>query len=201
MATAPQTMPYHSNRIREGRRLFFIPGGRTNRLDCLLDQTIGHQSYHREQSEERGRRSSNRQVVPLTLCLYSQMSASFFKGHFHPPAADEPTQDLQRRMIKIGRKQRLRIKFTQRIANQYPTDRDRHISAAVPDRRVSVDFDLALLPAVPMIDLGLRPPRFTIVQDLLWRRTARSFDSRVSGLPRPAFGRGVVKLRVQAQTC
>src|SRR5215813_508481 len=199
MATAPHTTPYHSNRIREGRRLFSIPGGRTNRLDFILDQTIGHQSYHREQSEERGRRSSNRQVVPLTLCLYSQMSAGFFKGHFHPPATDKPTKNLQRRMIKIGRKQRLRIKLTQRIADQHPTDRGRHIPAAVPDGGLGVDFHFALLPAVPMIDLKLRPLRFRIVQYLLRRRAARAFHTWASILPGFSFGRRVVKLGVQTQ--
>jgi hypothetical protein len=31
-----------------------------------------------------------------------------------------------------------------------------HIPAAVPDRCLGVDFDFALLPAVPMFDLGFR---------------------------------------------
>src|SRR5215813_13823899 len=141
MATAPQTTPYHSNRIREGRHLLFVPGSGSNRVDLGIDQPDSHQRKHREQSEKRRYCPSNCQIDPLTLCLNSQMSVSFFKDHFHPPTADEQTQNLQRRMIKIDRKQRLRIKFTQWIANQYPMDRDWHISAAIPDRRVGVNFD------------------------------------------------------------
>src|SRR5689334_12282244 len=102
MATAPQTTPYHRDRIREGRPLLFIPSGCANWLDLALDQPIGHQCHHREQPKQDWGRSRNRQVIPLALRLNPEMRPSFFKGYFHSPAADEPTQDLQRRMIQIG---------------------------------------------------------------------------------------------------
>ena len=161
MATAPQTTSYDRYRIRESRSLLFVPSGGANRLDLGPDQPLSHQRNHREQSEKYRRRSSDRQIVPLPLRLYSQMRTRFFECHFHPPASHEPAQDLQRRMREIGRQQRLRVKLTQRIADQYPTDRDWHIPAAIPDCGLGIDFDLALLPAVPMIDLDLRPLRLS----------------------------------------
>src|SRR5215470_8079232 len=163
MATAPQTTPYDRYRIRESRSLLFVPGGGANRLDLRLDQPVSHQRNHREQSEKYRRRSSNRQIVPLPLRLYFQMRPRFFECHFHPPASHEPIQNLQRLMPEISRQQRPRLKLTQRIADQHPADRDRHVSAAIPDCRLGVDFDFALLPAVPMIDLDLRPFRLAIV--------------------------------------
>src|SRR5262249_50303970 len=104
------------------------------------------------------------------------------------------------RMVEIGRKQRLRLKLAQRITDQYPTDRDRHTSATIPDCRLGIDFDLTLPPTVPVFDLDLRPLRFRVVEHLLWRRAARPFDPWSSGLSLPAFGGRIVKLRIQTQT-
>jgi hypothetical protein len=61
------------------------------------------------------------------------------------------------------------------IADQHPTNRDRHVPATVLDVSLGVDFDLALLPALPMIALNLRPLRFRITERLLWIRAARAF--------------------------
>src|SRR5215475_3924841 len=199
MAIAPQTTPYDRYRIRESRRLLFVPGGGANWLDLGLDQSVSHQRNHREQSEQRRRRPSNRKIVPLPLRLYSQMRPRFFESHFHPPASHEPSQNLRRRMIEIGRQQRLRLKLTHRITDQHPTDRDWHIPTAIPDCGLGIDFDFALLPAVPMIDLDLRPLRFRIVEYLLWRRAARAFHSWASSLPGFSFWRRVVKLGVESQ--
>jgi len=183
MATAPQTTPYDRNPVRECRLLFFVPGGRPNRLYLCLDQPVGHQGDYREQSEQRRRCPRYRQVVPSPLSFYSKMRPSLFKGHFHSPTADEPTQNLQRRKPEVGGQQRLRLKFTRRISDQYPADRDRQVSAAIPDRRVGVDFCFALLPAIPMTDLDLRPFRFAIVERLLRRRAARAFYTWAAHLP------------------
>src|SRR5262249_21063831 len=46
MATAPQTTRYDCNRIREGRRLLFVPGGSANWLNLGLDQPVSHQRLH-----------------------------------------------------------------------------------------------------------------------------------------------------------
>jgi hypothetical protein len=200
MATAPQITPYDRYRIREGRRLLFIPGGSANWLDLSLDQPVSHQRDHREQSEKYRRRSINFQIVPLSLRFHAQMRPGFLKGHFHSPTTNEPIQNLQRRTVKVGRQQRLRLKLTQRIADQHLTDQDRHITAAVPDGSLGVDFDFALLPAVPMIDLDLRPLRFRIVEYVLWRRAARAFHTWASILPGFSFWRRVVKLGVQTQS-
>src|SRR5262245_4081972 len=200
MVTAPQTTPYNRDGVREGWLFLRIPSSGANKLDPLFDQAVGHQSHQREQAEKRRRGPSNRQVTPLSLRFYSQVRSRLFEGYFHPPATHEPTQNLQWRMVEVGRKQGLRIKLTQRIADQHPTDRDRQVSAAIPDRRLGVDFDFALLPAVPMIDLNLRPLRFRVVEHLLWRRAARAFYTWAACLPGFAFGRRVVKLRVQPQT-
>src|SRR5262245_3305099 len=199
MATAPQTTPYDRYRIRECRRLLFVPGVSENWLDLELDQSVSHQHNHREQSEKYRRRPSNRQIVPLPLRLYSKMRPRLFECHFHPPASHEPIQNLQRPMPEVGRQQRLRLKLTRRIADQHPTDRDWHIPATVPDRRLGVDFDYALLPAVPMINLDLRPLRSRIIEHLLWRRATRAFHAWATHLPSFSFGGRVAELGVQSQ--
>src|SRR5262245_26989108 len=199
MATAPQTTPYDRYRIREGRRLLFVPGGGANRLDLGLDQPVSHQRNHREHSEKYWRRPSNRQIVPLPLRLYSQMRPRLFERHFHPPASHEPAQNLQQRMPEIGRQQCLRLKLTQRIADQHPTNRDWHMLAAIPDGGLGVDFDYPLLPTVPMINLDLCPLRPWIIERLLWRRAARAFHTRASSLPGFSFRRRVVKLGIESQ--
>src|SRR5215475_6004131 len=199
MATAPQTTPYDRYRIRESRSLLFVPGRSANWLDLGLDQLVSHQRNHRKQSEKYRRRPSNRQIIPLPLRLYPQMRPRLFECHFHPPASYEPAQNLQGRMPKIGRQQGLRLKLTQWVADQHPANRGRHIPAAIPDGGLGIDFDYALLPAVPMIDLYLRPLRFRIVEYLLWRRAARAFHSWASCLPGFSFRGRVVKLGVESQ--
>jgi hypothetical protein len=62
-----------------------------------------------------------------------------------------------------------------------------------------VDFDIALLPVLPMIALNLRPLRFRVIEYLLWIRAASAFHKWASVLPRFSFGRRVAKLGVQAQ--
>src|SRR5262245_38122280 len=200
MVTAPQTTPYNRNGVREGRLSLRIPSSGANKLDLPFDQAVGHQSHQREQAKKRWRRPSNRQVAPLSLRFYSQMRPRLFETYFHSPTTHEPTQNLQRRMVEVCRQQRLRLELTQRITDQYPTDWNRHISATIPDCRLGIDFDFTLLPTVPVFDLDLRPLRFRVVEHLLWRRAARPFDPRSSGLSLPAFGRRIVKLRIQAQT-
>lgn len=174
MATTSQTAPYDRYRISESRSLLFIPGGSANRLDLGLNQPVSHQRDHREQSEERRRRSSNRQIASLALSFYFQMNPRLYEGHFHSPAPNEPTQDLQRRMIEIGRQQGLRFTLTRRIADQHPTNWDRHISTTIPDCRLGIDFDFTPLSAVPVCDLNLRPFRFRNLESLLRRRCDQS---------------------------
>src|SRR5262249_36100711 len=142
---------------------------------------------------------SNRQIVPLPLRFYSQMRPRLFECHFHPPASHKPAQNPQWRMPEVGRQQRLRLKLTQRIADQHPTDRDWHIPTTVPDGGLGIDFDYAFFPTIPMIDLDLRPLSFRIVEHLLWRRAARAFHTRASSLPSFSFGGWVVQLGVQSQ--
>src|SRR5437868_1304712 len=105
MVIAPQTTPYQGDRIREGRSLFRVPGSSTHWIDLLLDQAISHQGHQREQPEKYWRGPRNRQVTPLSLSFYPEMRPRFFKGHFHPPTAHEPTQHLLRRMKEVGREQ------------------------------------------------------------------------------------------------
>jgi hypothetical protein len=104
-------------------------------------------------------------------------------------------------MPEVGRQQRLWLKLTRRIADQYPTARDWHIPPTVPGSDLGVDFDYALLPAVPMIDLDLRSFRFRIVELLLWRRAARAFHAWASGFSGFSFGGWVVKLSIKSQPC
>src|ERR1051326_1694243 len=199
MATTPQTTSYHRHRVGKGRLLFFVPGGPAHRLVLGLDQTISHQGDQREQAEQHGRGPRNGQVVPLSLSFYPQMRPRLFKSYFHAPTPHEPAQDLLRRMIEIGREQSLRIKLTPGIANQHPADRHWTVAATIPERRLGVDFDFTRLPAIPMINLNLSPPRPAMIEHLLRSRAACSFDARSPNLSYLAFGRWIVKLCIQTQ--
>src|SRR5262245_56798735 len=169
MATAPQTTPYNRYRIRESRRLLFVPGGSANRLDLGLDQPVSHQRNHREQSEKYRRRPSNRQIVPLPLRFYSQTRTGLFACRFHPPASHEPIQNPQRRMLEIGRQQRLRLKLAEGIADQHPTNRGWHIPAAIPDGL------LKMISIVQLLKLNFLSPDYSTLSRL------RLGDYEVSG--------------------
>src|SRR5919109_3815815 len=178
MATAPQTMPYNCNSVREGWSLLRIPSGGTNRFDIPFDQTIGHQGNQREQPEKYRRGPSNREVAPLSLSFYPEIRSGFFKGHLHPPTAHKPAQDLDWRMVGVGRKKRLWLIFALWVADQHPTNRNWLMSAFVPNTGLAIDFDLPFTTTVPILDLNFGPRRLRIIQALLWRRAASTFDSR-----------------------
>src|SRR5215831_20093504 len=78
MATAPQTTRYDCNRIREGRRLLFVPGGSANWLNLGLDQPVSHQRLHISISAYcRRKLPRQRKIIPsanfsvVTLCTLS----------------------------------------------------------------------------------------------------------------------------------
>src|SRR5262247_4801683 len=78
MATAPQTTRYDCNRIREGRRLLFVPGGSANWLNLGLDQPVSHQRLHISISAYcRRKLPRQRKIIPsadfsaVTLCYLS----------------------------------------------------------------------------------------------------------------------------------
>src|SRR5262249_16613582 len=200
MAIAPQTTRYNCDGIREGWPLLRIPSGGANRLGLPFDQTIGHESHQREQPEKYRRGPCNRQVTPLSLSLYPEMRSGLFKGDLHSPTAHEPGQDLQWGMVGVGRKKCLRFVFALWITYQYPMNRDRLMSAFVPQTGFAIDFDLPFTATVPILNLNFRPPRLRIIQTLLWRRAASAFDPWPSILSRVSFRSRIPQLSVHSQS-
>jgi hypothetical protein len=93
-------------------------------------------------------------------CFYPDMRPGLFEGDLHSPTLQEPAQHLLRLMVEAHREQSLRLKLSRRVADQKQAERDRPTPAATPDRRLGVDLNFALLPAVPMLELDLRPLRW-----------------------------------------
>lgn len=200
MATTPQTTSYQRYRIGEGRQLFPVPSSRANPELLTFDQAICHQSHDREQSQQNWCRPGNRQVTPLSLCFKTQMSARFFEGDFHPPTPHKPAQDLQRRVVDISRKKCLRIIFALRIAHHHPANQYWLEPGFIPDTGLSVDLNLPLLAAIPMLDFDFHPRRVGIIKTLLRGGAARPFHSRSSILSGQTGRSRVPQLCIHAQS-
>src|SRR5262245_28728240 len=201
MATAPQTTPYNRDGIREGWPLLRIPGSGANRLYLPFDQTISHQRDQREQTEKYWCGTCDSQVAPLSLSFYPDMRSSFFKGDFHPPTSHKPGQDLQRRVVRIGTYESLRIKLSLRVTYQHPANQNRIVARFVPNAGLCIDLKLPFVATVPMLDLQFCPLRLGIIQTLLRRRTARPFHSWPSILSGLSFRSRVPQFGVHSQSC
>ena len=174
MATTPQTTSYPSQRVTEGRLLFGLPSSRTQHLDLVCEQSLSAQRDEGKQPEQNWGRARNRPITPLPLRLNSQVSARLFKSHFHPPAPHKPSSYLRRRRLDLGRAESLRRERLERVTHQYPANRDRRMPGLVPKRGFAVDLDLALVAAIPVLDLQLFPFRLGVCQPLLGRRGRRA---------------------------
>ena len=199
MATTPQTTPCERYRIGEGRPLFRVPSRQANRHGLSCAQAVCHQRHEREQSQKHRGRPRNRQVAPLSLRFHPQMRPRFFEGDFHPPTPHKPGQDLQRRMVDMGRKKGLRIVFALRVAHQHPAHQDRVEPGFIPHTGLRIDLHFPRLAAIPMRDCDCRPRRVGILKPLLRRGTARPFHARSSILSGLAFWSRIPQLGIQPQ--
>jgi len=75
--------------------------------------------------------------------------AAFFKGDFHAPAPDEPSDDLTGCQVGVGREERDWRIFTGWIADDHPADRHRRFARMIPNRRLRNDFHRACLAVIP----------------------------------------------------
>src|SRR5882672_12647475 len=199
MATAPQTTPYDSDRVRESRMLFGVPNCLANRLGFFLDQSMRHQRHQRKQPKQDWRGSGNRQIIPLSLSFYSHVRPGFLKGHFQSPALDKPGQNLPRSVREFGREQCLWLKLSQRVTDQHPTNLDRRFTGVIPDRRLSADFDGAFPLTIPVVKLQLPPLGFRVCQNSLQCRTAFALEPRTALLMTVATRRRIVEGGIQAE--
>jgi hypothetical protein len=78
---------------------------------------MGQEGDQRKQAEQGRSGAGNGRIRPLALGFHAQMGAHLMKGDFHPPAADEPGQDLERHQVEIGRQHGLGLETAQRIAD------------------------------------------------------------------------------------
>ena len=91
------------------------------------------QGDNREQPEQAWRSASDGLVRPLPLGLDAQVIAHLAESDFELPALDEPADDLQRLLCRVGAEQGLRIEAPAGIAQQHPTDRHDWQAAVAPN--------------------------------------------------------------------
>src|SRR5436309_13575299 len=102
----------------------------------------------RKESEQCRSGAQDGKVRPLPLRLHAQMSADLMKGDFHLPSQHKPLEDSLRLSLLIGTQQRLRIKLSQRVAKEHPTDRDWWQCVVTAHRVSAREFDRAFGPVI-----------------------------------------------------
>src|SRR3954462_5590447 len=84
------------------------------------------------------------------------MAAGFLEGGLHPPAADEPAQDVHRVGVQVGAQEGLWLFLTLWIADQHPADRHLH-AGVMPEPRAGSEAAPALAPPIPAIEPDRAP--------------------------------------------
>src|SRR5215218_1061872 len=134
MCGSPQRSAHRRKSVAEGEVPFLVPGGATGPRQPANTRVAGPEGYEREQAEQSRRRACNRLVRPLPLCLHTKVPTHLCKGHLRCPAADEPTQDIERVGLQVRAQERLRLERASDIAHQNIADRD-VLARMMPDRR------------------------------------------------------------------
>src|SRR4051812_41824995 len=93
---SPQGPAHRRKSVAEGEVPFLVPGSATGLSQPANTRVAGPEGHEGEQAEQSRRRSRNGLVRPLALCLHTQVPAHLCKGHLRGPAADKPTQDIER---------------------------------------------------------------------------------------------------------
>src|SRR5690348_5606769 len=101
------------------------------------------------QAEQQWSRSFNSQIGPLPSSFDAQMGTALFKGGFQRPPMHKSTDNRFGRKRLISAKQGLDRAFARRIASQHPTDGQRRMADAIPQRGPRTPFNLAASLAVP----------------------------------------------------
>ncbi len=184
----PQLPANHCYCIRKRRLSFGVPRSSANHFGFTLHQRPSCQCDYRVQSHQCRRAAPDSQPVPLPLGLYSQMCPRFFKGYFHPPSSDKPADYFFRRVINVGREQRLRVELAQGITNQHPAYQDRRQPSVIPDSFICADFYFTTTFTIPVRNLKSSPLPSAIIEHSFKRWSARPFQARASLLSGLTFG-------------
>jgi len=105
----PQVVAHQGQGVTEGGQRLGVPSGAADGAGLLAQQAVGQQGDEGEEPEEGRRSAGDRFVTPLPLRLDAQVGAALFIGDFHPPAPDEPTEDVRRRIARVRTQEGLRV--------------------------------------------------------------------------------------------
>src|SRR5258708_17514214 len=114
------------------------------------------------EAKEQRSRALNGLIRPLALCLDAQMGAPLLKGHFQTPARNFVANDLFGRLGRVGGKDGFGGTLARWITSQDPTDRQRSVSIAVPQRCAGADLQGSLPLTIP-VQGELLPDGFRIL--------------------------------------
>ena len=134
LESEPQRPAYRRKSVAEGEVPVLVPGSATGPSQPANTWVLGPEGHKREQAEQSRRRACNRLVRPLAFCLHAKVPAHLCKGHLRCPAADEPTQNIERISLHVRAQERLRVGCAGDIAHQNIADRD-VLARMMPDRR------------------------------------------------------------------
>jgi len=106
------------------------------------------------------------------------MVAHLAEGHLQLPTLDEPPDDLQRVLRRLGAQQRLWVEALERVAQQHPADRHRRHPGMPPDGGAGVDLHGPVSLAVPAGHGHAPPWRLLVGQHRREGRQARPLGPR-----------------------
>src|SRR3954451_484740 len=113
---APELPSDRSKGIGEGGPLLAVPGGGRDLEPGVAAEAGGEQGHDGEQAEQAGCGAGDRPVRPLPLGLDAEVVADLSEGDLQSPALDEPADDLQWLLRRVGAEQGLRVEAPAGIA-------------------------------------------------------------------------------------
>src|SRR4051794_8095760 len=127
--------------------------------------------------------------LEAVLPTHPEVPTSLFEGGLHPPSANKPAQDVDRRGLRVGAEEGLRLLLATWVAHQHPADR--HPCAAVrPECGAGGDIEAAGAVAIPAINSNPAPTRAPVAQALGQAGLPRPLHWRPTSPPGPTEGGG-----------
>jgi hypothetical protein len=138
----------------------------------------GQGRHQRKQAEQQRDRTSDGQIVSITLGFNTQMYPGLIKGHFNLRASNEPQQDLHGHMTGTGRQKRLWFKLAIGISHRNQANWHVRFAGDPPQANFTVDFDCTALMRILVFKDQFLPSRLAIMQSLFGRKPTGPFEVR-----------------------
>src|SRR5579859_6823319 len=195
----PNLAAHQRQRIAEGRSGLVVPGRLPDGQLTAFGVLMGHKRHQREQRQQGGRGPQDGQVRPLALSLHTQVFSDLMQGDFQLPPQDKPLYHLHRGNLQIGREQGLRLELAFGIADHDPTNRQRRLTAVIPDGGVGDNLDNTTPFTIPVRNADPHPFRFAVLSHVLQGWQALTFLTWGAVLMGPSRWSGFIQRRIHPE--